>query len=321
MEPLVSIIIVNWNAEKYLKKCIDSLFEQTYKNFEIIVVDNASTDNSVEFIEKNYPQVHLIKNKKNLGFAEGNNIGITHSKGEHVALFNPDAVAEKNWLEKLIFELENSKKVGGTVGKMMYLSNEFGKDAVFCTWSKINPYSAIPYNFYDNEPKSKVDYLSGAAMVVKKEIIKKIGMLDPGYFLYWEETDWCARMIRAGYDLIYVPTAVAWHAISVLLDSDKKIYFMERNRIRFAIKNFDINYLPLFFISFLGETLFIIARDIRNKNFKRTKIRIQVIGWNISNISKTLKGRKKDFSFLRKNGFIKSYNRSLPLRNIKPKIH
>jgi len=158
-------------------------------------------------------------------------------------------------------------------------------------------------------------------MVVKKEVIDTVGLLDANYFLYFEETDWCARMIRAGYDLIYVPTAVAWHAISVLLDSDKKIYFMERNRIRFAIKNFDISYLPLFFISFLGETLFLIARDIRNKNFKRTKIRIKVIGWNISNISKTLKGRKKDFSFLRKNGFIKSYNRSLPLRNIKPKIH
>jgi len=319
MEPLVSIIIVNWNAEKYLKKCIDSLFDQNYKNFEIIVVDNASTDNSVEFIEKNYPQVHLIKNKKNLGFAEGNNIGITHSKGEHVALFNPDAVAEKNWLEKLIFELESSKKVGGTVGKIMYLDDKYGKDAVFCTWTKINPYSAIPYNFYDNEPQSKVDYLSGGAMVVKKEVIKKIGMLDPGYFLYWEETDWCARMIRAGYDLVYVPTAVVWHAVSALSDSKKKIYYMERNRFRFALKNFDLLYLPLFFGIFFGESLLIFGRDIKKRKFLRTKIRFQAIWWNFVQFSKTWNKRKKDTKYLKKYLKIKSYNKSLPLRETKPK--
>ena len=247
MTPLVSIIIVNWNAKDYLEQCIDSLLSQTLSNFEIILVDNNSTDNSLELIEKKYPQIKLIKNNENVGFAEGNNIGIKHAKGKYIALFNPDAVAENNWLSHLIPVLDSSDRIAAATGKMYYLGDKFGKDAVFCTWSKINPYTSIPFNFTNNEPESKVDYLSGAAMLVKKEVIDKIGFLDPDYFLYFEETDWCARMIRAGYDLIYVPQAIVWHEVSSTdSDSSKKTYYMERNRIRFAIKNFDTSYLILF---------------------------------------------------------------------------
>jgi len=95
MSPLVSIIIVNWNAKNYLQKCIESLLEQTYQNFEIIFVDNASSDGSVEFVKTNFPKIKIIENKKNLGFAKGNNIGIKNSQGEIICLFNPDAVAKK----------------------------------------------------------------------------------------------------------------------------------------------------------------------------------------------------------------------------------
>jgi len=243
---LVSIIVVNWNGMKYIKDCLESLLKQTYKNFEIVVVDNASTDGSIEYVEKNFPMVNVIKNKKNLGFAEGNNIGINNCQGQYVALFNPDAVAEKDWLLRLVTSLKTSEKIGGACGKLYYLGDRFGKDAVFCTWSKVNPFSAAPYNFRNNEPTSNIDYLTGAAMVVKKNVIQKIGLLDPQYFLYFDETDWCARMIRAGFDLVYVPTAIAWHTVSGLVsESDKKIYYMERSRLRFATKNFDSIYLPI----------------------------------------------------------------------------
>src|SRR5690348_6564113 len=219
MNPFVSIIIVNWNGMNYMKECIDSLLNLSYSNYEIILVDNASSDGSVEFVEKNYPKVRVIRNKENLGFAEGNNIGIRETKGELIALFNPDAVADKEWLSRLVSVLQSSENIGGVVGKIYYYGDKFGKDAVFCTWSKMDPYSAAPYNFHKNEPVSKVDYLSGAAMVVKREMINKIGSLDPGYFLYFDETDWCARMIRGGYDLVYVPTAIAWHVVSASVDN------------------------------------------------------------------------------------------------------
>lgn len=322
MNPHVSIIVVNWNGMNYIKECIDSLLNLSYSDYEIILVDNASSDGSVEFVEKNYPKVRIIRNKENLGFAEGNNIGIRETKGELIALFNPDAVADKEWLSRLVSVLQNSENIGGVVGKIYYYGDKFGKDAVFCTWSKMDPYSATPYNFHKNEPVSKVDYLSGAAMVVKRDMINKIGFLDPDYFLYFDETDWCARMIRGGYDLVYVPTAIAWHVVSASVDNLlRKTYYMERGRMRFALKNFDTSYVPIFVLIFLAESFFIFCRDIKNKNLARTKVRIRAIFWNISNLSSTLKRRNNDTSILKKNCQVRSYNKSLPLRELKVSSH
>lgn len=316
MQLLVSVIIVNWNAKDYIEQCIDSILSQTYQNFEIILVDNASSDNSVKIVQQKYPQVKIIQNKENLGFAEANNIGINNSSGSIIALFNPDAVAEKNWLQRLIDVITHSDDVGGVAGKILYLGDKYGKDAVFCTWSKIDPFTANPTNYFDNEPISKVDYLSGAAMLVKRDILEKIGALDTDYFLYFEETDLCARMIRAGYDLIYVPTAIVWHAVSPLSNSEKKIYYMERNRFRFAVKNFDIVYIPIFVFCYLAESLAIFLKDVKLGNIKRTKIRAAAIKWNILNLHKTWKCRQNHMIALKKSFRIRSYNRSLPLRNL-----
>jgi len=318
--PKVSIIIVNWNAGDYLEDAITSLEKQTYQNFEIILVDNASTDDSVKLIENKFPNVRIIKNKKNIGFAEGNNIGIKQANGHMIALFNPDAVADPEWLEILVSTLNSSDEIGAVTGKMFYLGDEFGKDAVFCTWSKISPITAMPYNFFDDEPEAKVDYLSGAAMLVKKDVIDKIGFLDSEYFLFFDETDWCARMIRAGYDLVYTPKAIAWHKVSSSFDnSSKKIYYMERSRVRFAIKNFDLKYLPLFYLSFFFETLYVFLRDIKNSDFSRSRVRSKIIFWNFAHFKKTLDKRKIDFLKIKKHGPVKSYNSSLPLKEIKTK--
>ena len=320
MSQKVSIIIVNWNAGKYLNDCLNSLLNQTYKNYEIILVDNASSDDSVDIVENFFPQVHIIRNSTNLGFAAANNIGIKNSTGELIALFNPDAVADKNWLSKLVSIIQDSSKIAGAAGKMFYLGEEYGKNAVFCTWPKIDQYSAMAYNFHDHEPTSKVDYLTGGAMIVKKNVIDKIGLLDSDYFMYFEETDWCARMIRAGYDLIYTPDAIVWHHVSATLsDSDKKIYFMERSRIRFALKNFDAGYVPIFILNLLAESIIIFLRDIKNRRLSRSKIRLQAISWNLFHLKDTIENRKKDMSLLKRNGVIKSYNKSLPLRGLKIK--
>jgi len=317
--PLVSIIIVNWNAKEYLKECLESILSQSFTDYEILLIDNASSDNSVSFVRENFPQVKIIQNKDNLGFAEGNNIGITQAVGKIIVLFNPDAVADKEWLSILVDVLQSSEKIAAVTGKMYYLGEQYGKDAVFCTWSKINPYSAAPYNFHNDEKISKVDYLSGAAMVVKRDIFEKIGLMDSDYFLYFEETDLCARMIRAGYDLMYVPSAIVWHAVSPLSNSENKVYYMERSRIRFALKNFDsLNVMSFFFI-FLGETLAVIFRDIKNRNFSRAKTRLRAISWNLSNFKNTLHARRKYLSILEKNGTIQSYNKNLPLRSVKTK--
>jgi len=316
---LVSIIIVNWNAKKFLKECIESLLSQSFTDYEIILVDNVSSDDSVSFVTENFPQVKIIQNNDNVGFAEGNNIGIKNSTGKIIVLFNPDVVADKKWLSILVDTLQSSEKIAAVTGKMYYLGDKYGKDAVFCTWSKINPYSAKPTNFYENEPLAKVDYLSGAAMVVKRDVLDKIGLMDSDYFLYFEETDLCARMIRAGYDLMYIPSAIVWHAVSPLSNSENKVYYMERSKIRFALKNFDSFYFLPFFLISLADTIFIILRDLKNRNFYRSKIRLRAIYWNLINLKNTLSTRKKHMSILEKNGTTLSYNKNLPLRSVKTK--
>lgn len=312
MEKLISIIIVNWNGLLYLDECISSLINQTYKNFEIILVDNASSDESVSFVRNTFPQVQIIKNDANFGFAKGVNIGIEHSSGEYIALFNQDAVAEKDWLLTLFNILDSSEKIAAVAGKVYYYGSNYGDNTIFCTWSKIDPFSAFPYNYNNDEPSAEVDYLSGCAFLTKREIIKEVGFLDSGYFLYFEETDWCARMIRAGYSLVYVPDAIVWHVVSSSIKNyEIKENYMVRNRFRFAIKNFDRLYIPIFLAIFFTETLVEFVKSVKNKNFLNFKIRIKSVHWNCKNLRVTLNARRKDQSQLRKT---RSYNKSLPLK-------
>ena len=156
-------------------------------------------------------------------------------------------------------------------------------------------------------------------MVVKRDVLDKIGLMDSDYFLYFEETDLCARMIRAGYDLMYIPDAIVWHAVSPLSNSENKVYYMERSKIRFALKNFDSLYIiPFFFISLI-DTIFVMLRDLKNRNFSRVRIRFRAISWNLLNLTKILSTRKRYMSVLKKNGTIQSYNKNLPLRSVKTK--
>lgn len=315
MSRLVSIVIVNWNGLKYIDDCIKSLLAQTYTNMEIIIVDNASADGSVEHIEHHYPMVKIVRNDKNLGFAEGTNRGVAVSGGELVALFNQDAIAEAHWLERLVTVISSSADIAAVSGKVYYWGDRFGKDAVFCTWPKIDPYTAFPSNFNGNEPMGEVDYLSGCAMLVKREAMDRVGLLDTGYFLYFEETDWCARMIRAGYRLIYIPDAIVWHVVSGSIDNiDFKLMYMSRNRIRFALKNFDLSYIPVFVVAFSVDTLFELARGIQHKDLNAFNIRLRAIYWNVCNVGQTIKSRRNDLSRIRN---ARSYNRSLPLRHKK----
>ena len=126
-------------------------------------------------------------------------------------------------------------------------------------------------------------------------------------------------MIRAGYDLMYIPSAIVWHAVSPLSNSENKVYYMERSKIRFALKNFDSFYFLPFFLISLVDTIFIILRDLKNRNFYRSKIRLRAIFWNLINLKNTLSTRKKHMSILEKNGTNLSYNKNLPLRSVKTK--
>jgi|SRR5271157_734261 len=315
MAALISIIIVNWNGMKYIRECLDSLLSQTYPDIEIILVDNASSDGSVEYVRKNYPSVKLIESTTNLGFAGGTNLGIREAKGELIALFNQDAVADRLWLEKLAGAINISEDIAAVAGKIYYWGDERERNTIFCTWAKVDPRKALAYNFLDERPQADVDYLPGCAMLIKRKVIEDIGLLDESYFLYFEETDWCARAIRAGYRLVYVPGSVAWHVVSGSIGNPyAKLAYITRNRVRFALKNFDLSCIPAFIYAFTRETARGFLMGMSGGGFNEFEIHIRAIGWNILHSVGTAAARRRDLSNISNR---RSYNHSLPLRSIR----
>lgn len=212
------VVIPNWNGADRLRVCLDSLISQTQKH-EVIVVDNGSIDESVEIIEKNYPEVVLIRHSKNLGFTGGVNPGIKYAmeqKGQYVALLNNDAVAHKDWLKKLVDFLDGNPKVGIATSKICDAEKTHldSTGDIYTIWG-------LPYPRGRGEPysdKYDKDILifgaSGGASLYRIEMLEQIGIFDNDFFAYYEDIDISFRAQLAGWKVAYVPGAEVYHEIS-----------------------------------------------------------------------------------------------------------
>lgn len=256
----VSIIILNWNGKKDTINCLDSLKMLTYSNYEIILVDNGSTDGSVECLKELYPKIEIIENKENLGFAEGNNVAIRRvvEKGtDYILLLNNDVIVDPEFLSELVEVLENDSCIG-VVGPTVYYYNE--KDRIQSAGDKICWYKGKTLHLTNkNDIKLNkirdVDYIMGCALLAKCELFKKIGYLNKDYFAYWEETEWCVLAKKAGYRIVHVPAAKIWHkgGSTTKKTSGFYEYQMTRNMFWFMKKNANkIQYITfiLYFIFF-----------------------------------------------------------------------
>jgi GT2 family glycosyltransferase len=255
----VSIIILNWNGKKDTIECLDSLKKIRYFNYEIVIVDNGSTDGSVECFKKLYPKIELIENKKNLGFAEGNNVAIRRiiERGtDYVLLLNNDTIVDPDFLVELVNVLKNDSSIG-IAGPTVYYYKE--KDNIQSAGGKICWYKGkAPHLRNKNDMKINeirdVDYIMGCSLMAKSELFKIIGYLNKDYFAYWEETEWCVRAKRAGYRIINVPAAKVWHkgGATSKKTSGFQEYQMTRNMFWFMKKHASkIQYL-MFIINFIG---------------------------------------------------------------------
>lgn len=241
----LSIIIVNWNTKKLLIDCLKSVFKFTKGiKFEVIVVDNGSTDGSKAGVRKHFPQVHLIENKANLGFTKANNQGLKLAKGEYVLLLNSDTYLIENSLKKLVdiakgpslkttdsskSELEKPNRDGplGAIGPLLLNTDQSIQQSVgffphlpqiFYWMSFIDD---LPFGKYlkplhvDHDSFYKktqdVDWVTGAAIMVPKSVITKVGVLDEGIFMYGEEIEWCFRIKKAGFHVFFTNQAKIVH--------------------------------------------------------------------------------------------------------------
>ena len=233
LNPLVSIIILNYNAGNLLLNCVDSVFKSTYPNFEVLVVDNLSTDNSHIRCKEKFEKIQLIENKENLGYCEGNNVGIRNANGEFIIILNPDTVVEPNWLNHLMFAYNK-------FGEGLYQPKFFSLNEKLVIQSTGNMLHIFGFGFardkgkIDNEKiKSieKINYASGTCLFTSKIVLDKIGLLDPFLFLYHDDLDLGWRAAHVGINSFYVPKSIIYHAESYSIKwSSKKFYWLERNR-------------------------------------------------------------------------------------------
>ncbi|MDD5226381.1 MAG: glycosyltransferase family 2 protein [Candidatus Omnitrophica bacterium] len=246
---LVSIIVLNWNGKEVIFECLDSLLRQRYRAFEIILVDNGSSDGSLDLLRDKYgPALKILANAVNLGFAEGCNVGIRGSRGEFIALFNSDATAEPLWLEELVKGLQNDPLVGMCASKI-YLR---GQDRVIDnTGQKITrdglgrARGRLEKDEGQYDRVSEVLCPSGCAGLYRRSMLEEIGLLDRRFFAYADDIDIGLRGRLLGLKCLYIPTAVAHHRLSASLGtlSSFKAYLVERNRLWVAIKCFPLRYL------------------------------------------------------------------------------
>ena len=263
---LLSIITINYNGLKDTCELIDTL-PLNDETIEVIVVDNASTQDEATEIGKRYSQVKVIKSDKNLGFAGGNNLGIQAAHGKYLFFINNDAILPlSSALSLLITRLESSDQIGMVCPKIRFT---WGKQPIqyagYTPLSKITlRNNSIGFGEQDNgqyDTPHPTPYAHGAAMMVKREVIEKVGMMPNCYFLYYEELDWSMMIRRAGYDIWYEPACTIFHKESQTTgqQSPLKAYYITRNRLLFAQRNINGGKKYLTYLYLIG---IVSVRDI-----------------------------------------------------------
>ena len=215
----VSILIVNWNTKDFLRKCLDSIYIQTKDiEIEVFVVDNGSTDGSVEMVKSEHPHVELIINSQNLGFARANNQAISRSKGRYVLLLNSDTVVLNNTLYEIVKFMDEHPDAG--IGGCKLLNPNYtlqlscyhypSPSNIFSVILSLFKGSCVMRKFKYDRIK-EVDSVSGACLIIRRETIAEIGILDERFFLYAEESDWCLRAKRKGWKVYFIPQGSLIH--------------------------------------------------------------------------------------------------------------
>jgi len=245
--PKIIIILLNWNGKKDTLECLDSLAKVDYSHFQPLVVDNGSTDDSVAAIRKQFPLIPILETNANLGFAGGNNPGIEWAlrhKAEWILLLNNDTTVAPDFLKAFMAAAKEQPKAK-ILGAKIYRSSDPERiDHLGGFW---NPKTAEfesaafgqlddPYSFVDMKP---ADYVCGAALLMHRSVPEAIGLLEPRFFLFWEESDFCLRARRAGFEVWTAPQAKIWHKVSSSFTGGKPHmhYFWWRSRFLWIERN------------------------------------------------------------------------------------
>jgi GT2 family glycosyltransferase len=279
--PLVSIIIVNYNGRKFLKKCLSTLLDTDYPNYEIVIIDNASTDRSINEIERSFgtnSKVKIIKNDFNLGHSEGCNIGASSSNGKYYVFLDSDIEFDgKSWLWKLVQVMENNLKIGLAQAKIVLSEDKQCLDYICLAVDALGTWTAY-YGSKEEKFTKNFEILaaSSGCCIIRREVFKKVGGFDKDYFIYDDDTDLSLRTRLIGYKVVFVSSAVVFHRGGILRGvSGRMLYYSSKNRLTTILKNYELTnacwkFFVLFFFTLIISAVFF---SIKKHNEAKATIR------------------------------------------------
>ena len=237
-EPRVYIIVVNWNGKQITLDCLASLRKVSYRNYRIVVVDNASTDDSVEAIGNAFPDVTILPMKQNLRFSGGNNAGMKYALdngAEMLLLLNNDTVVDPDFLSFMIARIRGTDRCGMVAPKILYFEKPetiWYAGGIISMWTGTMRHAGIrETDSGQHNSAGATDYATGCCLLTQREVIEKVGMLDESYYMYTEDADWSLRVRRAGYAIMYEPRARIWHKLSVSAGGHLSWYKMKNKYV------------------------------------------------------------------------------------------
>lgn len=286
--PLVSIITVNFRDASISCELLDSIRTNSYKNLEVILVDNGSIEDNTAVFQAHLPNIKVIISKKNLGFAGGNNLGIQEAKGDYLFFVNNDTVFTDGLIENLLKRFTHSK-VGAVGPKIHYF--DIPGIIQFAGFTPVSPITGRNQTIGQDEldieqydQPSEMPYIHGAAMMLSREVINKVGGMPEDYFLYYEELDWCEQISKAGYRIFYEPSALIYHKESMAVSklNHLKIYYLTRNRILFMRRNATPLHLLAFtlFFSLVSFPRWVFQYTLTGA-FGALKAYVKAVLWNL----------------------------------------
>ena len=308
--PKVAVIVINYNGKKWLNRCLSSLAKTTYPNYSVYLVDNASTDGSIGYVQASFPWVKIIRLQRNYGFARGNNLAIKQVEAEYAALLNNDTeILEKNWLEMLVSLAEKDNLIGAIACKIVFLSNPAILNSVggfgipYWRGTADLGYGERDEGQFDTPPVKPFSFCGGAALI-RLGLFREAEGFDESFFAFFEDTDLCWRLRIMGYRIAYVPGAKVAHYYSGTWSNEtKKTHLCKRNLFRSILKNCSGDVLLRWALPY--HLLFTIMASISYLIVEHAPLMswalLKSILWNVWHLKSTY-GKRRLIQMARKSG-------------------
>jgi len=299
--PRVTVAIPNWNGARFLPSCLDSLRAQTFRKFDVVIVDNGSTDESLELLARNYAEVRLVRWAANRGVAAAFNEGVRQCRGEMLALLNNDMELDPGWLQALVDALDADPSAGAAAAKILFIDRKTINSA-----GDLYRRDGVPGNRgvheVDEGQYDRSEYVfgaSGGASLFRRRLFDEIGFFDERLVSYCEDVDWAWRMQLAGYRCLYVPDAVAYHWGSATGGGALASYYCGRNFIRVLLKNLPASVLRRHWGAILGRELGLALEALRHGREPAARARLAGQWAGVRSIPEALRQRRWTMSMKR----------------------